>query len=98
MTSLQVVKFVFYPEMIQIYICDKNNLTLIPMLFMFLIVGLYPLKLINEELVNIIEACYYHQGIIKNKKAVYQPYASKTDDACSSMVQKTSSEKDEMID
>lgn len=51
-------------------------------MFLLLFVGMYPLKSINNQLVEIIGACYIHGGIINNKAAVYSPYSSKSDELC----------------
>ncbi|XP_069580096.1 plexin-B2-like [Brachyistius frenatus] len=45
---------------------------------------MYPLQSINNRLVEIIGACYSHNGIIKEKAAVYSPYSSKSEELCSS--------------
>ncbi|KAF3859662.1 hypothetical protein F7725_022061, partial [Dissostichus mawsoni] len=39
---------------------------------------------INKRLVEIIGACYSHNGIINEKGAVYSPYSSKSEELCSS--------------
>lgn len=41
---------------------------------------MYPLRSINKRLVEIIEACYSGNGVIKGKASVYLPYSSKPDD------------------
>lgn len=43
---------------------------------------LYPLKRINERMVDIISACYSDSGKIGGKPAVDIPYSPKTDDFC----------------
>ncbi|XP_039891728.1 plexin-B2a [Simochromis diagramma] len=43
---------------------------------------MYPLKAINDKLVQIIGACYSNSGIIDHKPAVYSPYSSKSDELC----------------
>ncbi|CAL1568366.1 unnamed protein product [Knipowitschia caucasica] len=43
---------------------------------------MYPLRSINNRLVEIIDACYSYSGIIKNKPAVYSPYSSKSEELC----------------
>uniref|UniRef100_A0A669DD70 Plexin b2a, tandem duplicate 1 n=1 Tax=Oreochromis niloticus TaxID=8128 RepID=A0A669DD70_ORENI len=43
---------------------------------------MYPLKAINDKLVQIIGACYSNGGLIDNKPAVYAPYSSKSDELC----------------
>ncbi|KAK1906210.1 Plexin-B2 [Dissostichus eleginoides] len=45
---------------------------------------MYPLRSINKRLVEIIGACYSHNGIINEKGAVYSPYSSKSEELCSS--------------
>ncbi|XP_070709553.1 plexin-B2-like [Pempheris klunzingeri] len=45
---------------------------------------MYPLRYINERLVEIIGACYSDNGIINEKAAVYSPYSSKSEELCSS--------------
>lgn len=52
--------------------------------FSLLFVGMYPLRYINTRLVEIIGACYSHNGIIKERAAVYSPYSSKSEELCSS--------------
>ncbi|XP_049891870.1 plexin-B2a isoform X1 [Epinephelus moara] len=49
---------------------------------------MYPLQSINKRLVEIIGACYSHNGIINEKAAVYSPYSSKSEELCSSSNQK----------
>ncbi|XP_029017170.1 plexin-B2a [Betta splendens] len=44
---------------------------------------MYPLRSINAKLVEIIGACYSHNGIINEKFAVYSPYSSKSEELCS---------------
>ncbi|KAM8884047.1 plexin-B2a isoform 1-T5 [Synchiropus picturatus] len=44
---------------------------------------MYPLRTINQKLLEIIGACYSFNGIINNKPAVYSPYSSKSEDLCS---------------
>lgn len=45
-------------------------------------VCMYPLRAINQRLVEIIGACYSTKGQINNKSAVYSPYSSKSDELC----------------
>ncbi|XP_074553968.1 plexin-B2-like [Halichoeres trimaculatus] len=45
---------------------------------------MYPLPSINKRLVEIIGACYSHNGIINGRAAVYSPYSSKSEELCSS--------------
>ena len=45
---------------------------------------MYPLRSINKRLVEIIGACYSHNGVINEKAAVYSPYSSKSEELCSS--------------
>ncbi|XP_072233761.1 plexin-B2-like [Leuresthes tenuis] len=45
---------------------------------------MYPLQFINDQLKEIIEACYSRNGIINDKPAVYSPYSSKSEELCSS--------------
>ncbi|XP_036977054.1 plexin-B2a [Acanthopagrus latus] len=45
---------------------------------------MYPLRSINERLVEIIGACYSNNGIINERAAVYSPYSSKAEELCSS--------------
>uniref|UniRef100_A0A673XVD6 Plexin b2a n=1 Tax=Salmo trutta TaxID=8032 RepID=A0A673XVD6_SALTR len=45
-------------------------------------VCMYPLRAINQRLVEIIGACYRTKGQINNKSAVYSPYSSKSDELC----------------
>lgn len=52
------------------------------MMCLLLFVGMYPLKAINDKLVQIIGACYSNSGIIDHKPAVYSPYSSKSDELC----------------
>lgn len=65
------------------------------MVFLLLFVGMYPLRSINEKLVEIIEACYSRNGIINDKAAVYSPYSSKSEKLCSSNSQVGASVKQE---
>lgn len=51
---------------------------------MLLSAGMYPLRSINERLVEIIGACYSNNGIINERAAVYSPYSSKAEELCSS--------------
>lgn len=44
---------------------------------------MYPLRAINKRLLEIIGACYSHDGNINGKSAVYSPYSSKSEDLCS---------------
>ena len=53
-------------------------------MFLFLFVGMYPLRSINKRLVEIIGACYSDNGIINERAAVYSPYSSKSEELCSS--------------
>uniref|UniRef100_A0A4W5N0R4 Plexin b2b n=1 Tax=Hucho hucho TaxID=62062 RepID=A0A4W5N0R4_9TELE len=45
---------------------------------------MYPLKAINERLVDLISACYSDSGKIAGTPAVDIPYSSKTDEFCTS--------------
>uniref|UniRef100_A0A4W5KZN2 Sema domain-containing protein n=1 Tax=Hucho hucho TaxID=62062 RepID=A0A4W5KZN2_9TELE len=45
-------------------------------------VCMYPLRAINQRLVEIIGACYSTKGQMNNKSAVYSPYSSKSDELC----------------
>ncbi|CAB1323391.1 unnamed protein product, partial [Coregonus sp. 'balchen'] len=47
---------------------------------------MYPLKAINERLVDIISACYSDSGKIAGIPAVDIPYSSKTDEFCTSRI------------
>ncbi|KAM7414940.1 hypothetical protein PAMA_019658 [Pampus argenteus] len=49
---------------------------------------MYPLNAINERLVDIISACYSDSGKISGFPAVDIPYSSKTDEFCTSTIQK----------
>uniref|UniRef100_UPI0037E9BEC6 plexin-B2-like n=1 Tax=Semicossyphus pulcher TaxID=241346 RepID=UPI0037E9BEC6 len=43
---------------------------------------MYPLRSINEKLVEIIDACYSNNGNINGRAAVYSPYSSKSEELC----------------
>ncbi|XP_055768297.1 plexin-B2-like [Salvelinus fontinalis] len=45
-------------------------------------VCMYPLRAINQRLVEIIGACYSTKGQINKTSAVYSPYSSKSDELC----------------
>ncbi|XP_069375673.1 plexin-B2-like isoform X2 [Paralichthys olivaceus] len=45
---------------------------------------MYPLRSINNQLVEIIGACYSNNGLINNTAAIYSPYSSKSEDLCNS--------------
>ncbi|KAF0029816.1 hypothetical protein F2P81_018921 [Scophthalmus maximus] len=45
---------------------------------------MYPVRSINQRLVEIIGACYSDNGIVGGKAAVYSPYSSKSEELCSS--------------
>ncbi|KAM9403073.1 plexin-B2-like [Salvelinus alpinus] len=45
-------------------------------------VCMYPLRAINQRLVEIIGACYSTKGKINKTSAVYSPYSSKSDELC----------------
>uniref|UniRef100_A0A4W5MZK3 Plexin b2b n=1 Tax=Hucho hucho TaxID=62062 RepID=A0A4W5MZK3_9TELE len=47
---------------------------------------MYPLKAINERLVDLISACYSDSGKIAGTPAVDIPYSSKTDEFCTSRI------------
>ena len=47
---------------------------------------MYPLNAINEQLVDIISACYSDSGKISGFPAVDIPYSSKTDEFCTSKI------------
>ena len=47
---------------------------------------MYPLNIINEQLVDIISACYSDSGKISGFPAVDIPYSSKTDEFCTSKI------------
>uniref|UniRef100_A0A4W5MXV2 Plexin b2b n=1 Tax=Hucho hucho TaxID=62062 RepID=A0A4W5MXV2_9TELE len=49
---------------------------------------MYPLKAINERLVDLISACYSDSGKIAGTPAVDIPYSSKTDEFCTSRIDK----------
>ncbi|XP_022611595.1 plexin-B2 [Seriola dumerili] len=49
---------------------------------------MYPLKSINERLVDIISACYSDSGRISGFPAVDIPYSSKTEEFCTSKIAK----------
>ncbi|KAM8750520.1 plexin-B2b [Acanthopagrus schlegelii] len=49
---------------------------------------MYPLNAINEQLVDIISACYSDSGKISGFPAVDIPYSSKTDEFCTSKISK----------
>lgn len=51
-------------------------------MFLFLPAGSYPLKSVNDRLVEVIGACYSQAGSINGKPAVYSPYSSKSEDVC----------------
>ncbi|XP_042372680.1 plexin-B2-like, partial [Plectropomus leopardus] len=54
---------------------------------------MYPLRSINQRLVEIIGACYSRNGIINEKAAVYSPYSSKSEELCSSSNQNNMAER-----
>ncbi|KAJ8007378.1 hypothetical protein DPEC_G00116890 [Dallia pectoralis] len=43
---------------------------------------LYPLKAINQRLMEVIDACYSHSGLINATMAVYSPYSNKNEIMC----------------
>lgn len=47
---------------------------------------MYPLNAINEQLVDIISACYSDSGKIAGQPAVDIPYSSRTDEFCSTKI------------
>ncbi|XP_068611389.1 plexin-B2-like [Brachionichthys hirsutus] len=44
---------------------------------------MYPLRSVNERMVDIIGACYSDNGVINGSAAVYAPYSSKSEQLCS---------------
>ncbi|CAN9498964.1 unnamed protein product [Ophioblennius macclurei] len=54
---------------------------------------MYPLNSINEQLVDIISACYSDSGKISGFPAVDIPYSSKTDEFCTSRIAKDTLEQ-----
>ncbi|CAL8242316.1 unnamed protein product [Merluccius merluccius] len=49
---------------------------------------MYPLPAINQQLQEIIQACYSEKGSINGTSAVYYPYTSKTEELCTKNDQK----------
>uniref|UniRef100_A0A672I5P3 Plexin b2a n=1 Tax=Salarias fasciatus TaxID=181472 RepID=A0A672I5P3_SALFA len=43
---------------------------------------LYPLRSINQRLLQVVSSCYSHGGFIQGRPAVYSPYSSKAEELC----------------